>query len=241
VRYHPVILYEATGILTLQGALLQAYIKRLKEERKGENNKRGKVQNIWSRQSRNRLAKTLFSLLPAMRVGYNYAITLTYRQRTPEESKQDLRTLHMRIRRLLQNQSWFALWKMEFQLRGMVHYHILLHTQYEMNLKELRTYISHAWAKITGDEQLAITGTRVDRIEIRKVEHAMLYLLGHATSLRKEYQNQAQVEWTGRRWGVWNKPKLPKLTMPITFRQMHQLKRTLAKVRPIPRRCQSSF
>jgi hypothetical protein len=242
LRYHPVILYEATGIITLQGALLQAKIKRLKEERRGEPSKRGKVKNIWSRQSRARLAKTLFSLLPAMREGYNYALTLTYRQRTPEESKKDLRLLHMRIRYLLKHQAWFAIWKMEFQLRGVVHYHILLHTEYALNLTELREYISHAWAEITGDEQLAITGTRVDRIEIKRVEQAMIYILGHATSLHKEYQNQAsQAEWTGRWWGVWNKPQLPKLTMPATFHQMHQLKRALAKIRPIPKRCRSSF
>ena len=236
------ILYQATGILTLKGALLQAKIERLKEERRGEPKPRGKVQNVWSRQSRARLAKTLFQLLPALRVGYNYAITLTYRQRTPEESKQDLRKLYKRLQYLLKNQSWFAIWKMESQLRGIVHYHILLHTEYEMNLLQLRTYISHAWAEITGDTQLAITGTRVDRIEIRKVEQAMIYILGHATSLRKAYQNQAQhEEWTGRWWGVWNKPKLPTFQMPITFQQLHQLKRCLAKIRPIPKRCQSSF
>ena len=112
------ILYQATGILTLKGALLQAKIERLKEERRGEPKPRGKVQNVWSRQSRARLAKTLFQLLPALRVGYNYAITLTYRQRTPEESKQDLRKLYKRLQYLLKNQSWFAIWKMESQTQG---------------------------------------------------------------------------------------------------------------------------
>lgn len=204
--------------------------------RGNKGNRRGKASTTWSKQSRARFAKKLFLILPILREGYNYGITLTYRQRTVEDSKRDLSALKHRLKRKYKGWQWLAIWKMEFQLRGMVHYHIILHTTKYENLHELRQFISRAWAEITGDEQLAITGTRVDPIEIKRVEQAMVYILGHATSTRKALQNQAPeaTQWTGRFWGIWNEPDLPATALEATFKQIHRLRRMLSKIRPLP-------
>lgn len=242
-RFNRLILYRAAGQIIHQGALLQAKIERLPEKRREKPPIRRATSKVWTRQSRARLAKNIYQLLPALKSGYNYAITLTYRQRTPAESKRDIHCLHRRLRRQFKNQQWFAIWKMEFQLRGVVHYHILLHTEYEQSVHELRQFISQAWAEISGDPQLAETGTRVDPLYIQTVHHAIGYLLKHAAALHKAYQNQApeEVQWAGRWWGIWNKPKLPTITLQASYRQIHQLKRYLAKIRPISKKSRSSY
>jgi hypothetical protein len=236
------------GKLIFQGALLQAKIDPAKSRfgaRKPirrRHVKRGPVRLTWSRQSRVYFIKTVLRLLPALRVGTNYSITLTYREREPSASKRDLHTFQMRLRRFLKQNEWFAIWKMEFQRRGVVHYHLVLNLQCPLPVQEMRSYISRFWSEIVQDPQLAITGTRVDLVPMETVQQVMVYLIGHATSSRKQYQNHAgSVEWAGRWWGVWNKPNLPISEIPISEKEMHRLKRILAKIRPISQNALFSF
>jgi hypothetical protein len=140
----------------------------------------------------------------------------------------------MRLRRYLKDNSWFALWKMEFQQRGTVHYHIVLNVQNTVPISEMRTFVSNAWSEIVQDSQLAITGTRVDEISLESLQQVIFYLVGHATTHRKDYQNSAlHADWVGRWFGVWNPPEVPAVEVSITESELHRLKRTLAKIRPI--------
>jgi len=234
---------RASGTVELiyRGALLEVKVKQPWRV-KGAVAKRKGVGSVWSRQSRARLAKCVFELFPAFREGSNYAITLTYQQRTPSESKRDLRCLRMRLSRYLQEREWFALWKMEFQKRGVVHYHIILNINQEVSLKVLREWISGVWAEITGDPQLAITGTRVDKVNIERMEQVLIYVVGHAMTKKKDYQNRSDgTLWTGRWWGTWNKPKEPEIKIQLTFQQSQQLKRQFAKIRPIRKKSDRSY
>jgi transposase len=136
----------------------------------------------------------------------------------------------MRLRRYLKDNPWFALWKMEFQQRGTVHYHIVLNVQNTVPISEMRTFVSNAWSEIVQDPQLAITGTRVDEISLESVRQVIFYLVGHATTHRKDYQNSAlRADWVGRWFGVWNPPEVPAVEVTITESELHRLKRTLAK------------
>lgn len=232
---------SGTAELTYRGSLLEVKVSR-SWMGKQIASKRARVGSVWSRQSRARLAKRVFELFPAFRKGYNYAVTLTYRQRTPSESKRDLRCLRMRLARYLQVQEWFALWKMEFQKRGVVHYHIILNINQEVSLQELRRWISDVWAEITSDPQLAITGTRVDKVAIERIEQVLVYVIGHAMTKKKDYQNRSNgIAWTGRWWGTWNKPKEPEVKIQLTFQQSQQLKRQFAKIRPIRKKSARSY
>ncbi|MCX7926384.1 MAG: hypothetical protein N2554_11340, partial [Fimbriimonadales bacterium] len=223
-----------------RGALLEVKIPSGKKFIGGGT--RGPVRNVWSRHSRNRLIKTVFSLLPRLQQSHNYAITLTYRQRCPKESKRDLHCFRVRLARRLAGLEWFVIWKMEFQQRGVVHYHLILNVQKEICLKDLRQYVSQSWAEIVDDPQLAITGTRVDAISLERVEQVLVYVVGHAVTKKKDYQNQAvHAQWTGRWWGVWNKPSISETVIPITFSESQKIKRQLAKIRPIRKNSAQSY
>jgi hypothetical protein len=232
---------NAHAKLVHQGALLQAKIDPSKSKRPPVNQcrpqrraKRGPVRRVWSRKSRANFIKTVLKLTPSFSQGTNYSITLTYREREPRESKGDLHTFRMRLRRYLKDNPWFALWKMEFQQRGTVHYHIVLNVQNTVPISEMRTFVSNAWSEIVQDPQLAITGTRVDEISLESVRQVIFYLVGHATTHRKDYQNCAlHTDWVGRWFGVWNPPEVSAVEVSITESELHRLKRTLAKIRPI--------
>lgn len=225
-------LYQRIGALKLVGNLLEARFERLPEKRRGEKAPKRKGTNKhWTRQSRMRLYRRIVELSKFIEDGYSYAITLTYRERTPEESKKDLNRLHMRLRRKLKGKSWCCLWKMEFQKRGTIHYHLILNTK--QPFKGIIEWISKAWAEITGDPQLAITGTSVQRIETSTLEYCTLYIIGHMQAFAKEYQNIApeDITWVGRWWGIWNRPKQAKIEIAVTWEQFQFIKRQLRKIR----------
>ena len=225
----PRTIYRRRCLLVKEGELLCGKIEPLpvpKANRGG--GRRQAVKSKWSRQSRNRLLKTLVSIAKIERK-HIYGITLTYRERTVEESKRDLNCLKKRLRRKLGSE-WHAVWKMEFQRRGAVHYHIALFT----NTPITREWVSETWAEITGDPQLSITGTRVDRLNIESVQQLLFYIGGHASKPLKEYQNEnREGGWTGRWWGIWNKPKLQKQAVRVTWEKYNYIKRQIRKIRPI--------
>lgn len=226
------LIYQSAGTLKIVGNLLEARFERLPEKRRGERAPRRKGTNrYWTRQSRMRLYRRVVELSKALSEGHSYAICLTYQQRTPEESKKDLNRLNMRLKRKLKGQKWCCIWKMEFQRRGTVHYHLILST--ERPFTGIIEWISKAWAEITKDPQLAITGTCVQRIETSTLEYCTLYIIGHMQAFAKEYQTIApeEVQWTGRWWGIWNRPKQMMVEITITWEQFHAIKRQLKKLR----------
>lgn len=190
--------------------------------------RRGLVSTYWSRASRRRLAKTIVQLMTYLQsCRVCYGVTITYQYRDPRTSKRDLDCLRKRLNRTYN--SPLVIWKMEFQARGVVHYHLIVASREP--IVGLRTWISQTWAQITGDPQLAITGTRVDSFPTQDVKRLLLYVLGHATTYRKDYQHSAP-QHAGRWWGVWNKPELPETRIPISYKQFHSLKRALCKLNP---------
>lgn len=116
----------------------------------------GEVIHEFSKKSRNRLLKKCRTIrkndmpLP-------FFVTLTYQKNFTdcEHSKKHLNTFLQRFRRKCKknNVEFNYIWKMEFQKRGAVHYHLALFIPHDLygNLDQLRQKMGLMWAQVTSD------------------------------------------------------------------------------------------
>lgn len=111
-----------------------------------------------------------------------------------------------------------ALWKMEFQRRGAVHFHIFCIAPETIPL--FRDWVAQTWADIVNHpdpqerERHLQAGTAVDEAASSSQEapkRIAVYFAKHASPHfgKKEYQNSPPAEWIengnlGRFWGYWN-------------------------------------
>jgi len=120
-------------------------------------------------------------------------ITLTYHNDpdSPVEAKRDLDSFFKRLQR--RSPESFFIWKLEYQKRGTIHYHILC---YNMPFSPtLPQDVARDWNEITGqDEQHLKAGTRVE--VIKKPQYISKYV-GKPI--------EAKAEAPGRYWGIRNK------------------------------------
>jgi len=104
----------------------------------------GKIKSF-SRRSRSRLNKRIASLTKNEMPLF---VTLTYGKQYPEDFETFKYHLHLFCTNLLGVYPHAGiLWKMEFQQRGAVHYHLFL---YGVPLEEAQEYIPRMWHKIAG-------------------------------------------------------------------------------------------
>ena len=128
-------------------------------------------------------------------------LTLTYRDDPgPERSKRDLDVLARRWAREWGGCRW--LWKMEFQRRGVVHFHLLAWVPRKSReaLAGYRVWLRRTWREIAG-EGLPL---RVDA-DYAKARDMVRYFVAYSTEGRKAYQHIVPSEWvesTGRWWGL---------------------------------------
>lgn len=151
-------------------------------------------------------------------------ITLTY-QHNPDnhnEAKRDLDVFFLRLRR--RSPDAFFIWKLEYQTRGTIHYHILA---YNLPFSEdLPQWVAKAWNDITGqgNKHLA-AGTRVEGIK------KPLYICKYEAKTEKNtYQG---MDNPGRFWGIVNRAAynkaVDKREVNISSEQYKQIKRFMRK------------
>jgi hypothetical protein len=151
-------------------------------------------------------------------------ITLTYHHNpeSHQEAKRDLDSFMKRLRRL--SPESFFIWKLEYQTRGTIHYHILC---YNLAFSEdLPARIATAWNEITGQGKAHLqAGTRIETIK------KPLYICKYEGKPEKnEYQG---TDNPGRFWGIVNRKAydaaVNKKEINISAEQYKMIKRFIRK------------
>jgi len=172
------------------------------EESDSEGSTRGKITHF-TRSSRRRLLRLFHSLrrdVPAL------LVTLTYHETdpSPKEAKRHLDAFLKRLRRHYaeENVAVGGVWRMEFQERGTVHFHLMLFETRYLNAKN----VSEAWHEITDEtsEQHRKSGVDVELVE--DVEQAAAYCSKY---LAKADTEETGWDEPGRFWGGFNRLALP--------------------------------
>jgi len=178
--------------------------------------------NKFSKKSKNRLMQKS-KMIDYDIYNLPFFVTLTYQSEMRDcgKAKKDMRTLFKRLRRL--NNSLYNrkqadteklnyIWKMEFQKRGAIHFHIALFlpkrlekrlTYYQKASRKdqmvlLQCYISSVWNEITGENtNNLLYGTQVEYVQ--NVRMAIGYMNGYLC--KNEQTENEYIENTGRFWG----------------------------------------
>jgi len=156
-------------------------------------------------------------------------VTLTYREdRGPDRCKRDLDVLARRRARRWGYARW--LWKMEFQRRGVPHFHFIgwVPKDGAAALAAYRWWLWDSWREIAGE------GVRqpVD-VNYARARDMVRYFVAHASTGRKASQHVVPVSWhesTGRWWGVRGLP-ITWRERPLSRRQFFRVRRTLIQAR----------
>jgi len=230
--------YKQSLKMTFQGKYVQAkFINQNKQPPK-----RGKRSVItdFSQGSRGRL----FDLFNKFEVKHAATfITLTYPDcsRTAVEAKHNLRAYFKRLERLLLGKRLSGIWRMEFQERGAIHFHIILFECPYIPKETIQTL----WAEVTCSKR---PFTRIERIFSHKKiinyvakyvgkvnplgENSGFNLLTYLSAYQK-YHGQK----IGRVWGYLNKKDLPyaeltELELPLYFKTFMRFRDVAVKFYP---------
>jgi hypothetical protein len=136
-------------------------------------------------------------------VGSRWFLTLTYPAVFPTDGRECKRHLDIFRRRLCRKygRPLVLVWKMEFQRRGAVHFHILLPAVAGVALVDFQRWCSQAWYEVvqSGDAAHLLAGTNVQEA-VSDCSRYMAYALKE-----KDSQNDVPPEFTnpGRFWGIW--------------------------------------
>lgn len=136
-----------------------------------------------------------------------------------ERCKADLRAFKQRWVRRWGNIRGF--WKLEFQRRGVPHYHLLVVKPKGFDLLECH----RMWNEVVGgDSEHLIRGCHVVEWE---GDSPAGYVAGYGSAASKEYQHQVpEGWWSGRWWGVWGlKPEWQEIG--ISERQFYRVRRVM--------------
>lgn len=189
---------------------------------------RGRITS-WSQRSRNRLSKTL-EAIDWSSLGEMIFVALTYPndtkgEFTAQKAKRDLAALFMRWRRRWGNP--VGAWKMEYQRRGVPHFHLLVKAP--APLGEMREWLRKVWFEVVGSgvSKHYVAGTSCDIWHDKEPS----YFAWYARKGTKGYQNTApDGQVPGRWWGLWGlKPEWTSST--ISLRQFVRLRRYLVALR----------
>lgn len=185
---------------------------------------RGEVSGSWSKESRNRMVKTAEAIDWAS-VGQCYFVTLTYpiMPESGNESKKHFKRWQDRWRRKFG--APVGMWKLEFQIRGVPHYHLILKAPEGFTLRQVQLWVSKSWFEVvgSGDKKHLKAGT-----ECKPWTHGSPggYFVKYGTARVKEYQNHApEGWWTGRWWGVLGGLKPQWQEVELTQDEFFRLKR----------------
>ena len=191
-----------TAIAEAQGSLFQLRTLYAVPQKQTGGGARGKI-TTFSRASRKRLLK-LFARMSMHKVRTSF-LTLTFSASpTPLQAKQALKRFMMRIRRKYPDAS--GVWRMEYQRRGAIHFHIIMFNFPYFPQKKLQK----VWEACTGEAQsiVHITLVRSHRGLMGYVSKyvAKLPAPGSTSLDNSTYQHDGG---TGRFYGVLNAEALP--------------------------------
>jgi hypothetical protein len=165
---------------------------------------RGEI-SCFSPASRRRLFKTLAAINFEV-LGPSLFITLTYPREFSLNGQVVKRDLD-NFRRLWTHRygSCVGAWKMEFQARGAVHFHLALRAPVGVPLVVLRHDMSAVWFQIVGSGDLRHLQRGFSAEPLR--DHPAAYFAGYVGFSKgsKEYQHSVPegFEHVGRFWGLW--------------------------------------
>jgi len=131
---------------------------------------------------------------------YSVLITLTYpgtEGYDGQRAKRDLKVFMQRLRRRAKLQPyWSAVWFLEFQSRGSVHFHIFTNQRFE------KEWIAKSWYEICGteDERHFRAGTRIE--SIRSGRHGISAYAAKYAVKQQQKVVPKDFGWCGRFWGV---------------------------------------
>lgn len=193
-------------VIEQQGAVVMAYDPDHRAFPPVKSPKRGDVTNF-SRKSRRRLMILLNRLdYTQTRAAF---LTLTFSGiPTPKEAKRALKQFRMRLARKFPGAS--AVWRMEFQERGAIHFHLII---FAMPFWPQRD-IQHCWEECTHEEK-SIVHINALRSRRKVLYYASKYIAkvekgDSTTSLDlSPYQHTQEPESIGRVWGWINYEALP--------------------------------
>lgn len=196
---------------------------------------RGEVR-AFSDDSRMRLLQTV-AAIPWDQLGAVLMVTLTY----PGEAEYVPRSgkaakAHLRAFRMRWERRWGpmqAVWKLEFQRRGAIHWMLCVVAPRGVSLTRLREWVSWSWWQIVGSgrETHKRAGTQV---KVWQGDPSW-YFAKYATKgghLDKEYQHEVP-SWmldVGRWWGVWRlRPEWCRVS--LTESEFAALRRVVVRLR----------
>lgn len=157
----------------------------------------------FSRKSRLRLLKLVSRL---EKTASGLFLTFTYRANMQDHSaaKQHLDLL---LRKLKYDHPEGAyLWRMEYQKRGAIHFHVIAFNVHKVEIEKLTQY----WQELTGDDSFP----DVERIQNRRktLYYVSKYVAKHESNISSGFINEPYLEkpaFFGRFWGVVNRKNLP--------------------------------
>lgn len=222
--------------MTFQGRLVKAQVITKGHQPNTHKHKRSTITDF-SAQSRGRLFELFNSLKLNRRATF---VTLTYPTCAVNQSsaKKHLRAFFKRLERLYKNRVITGIWRMEFQERGAIHFHIIFFGLPFIH----KTTIASLWSSVTA------TYAPFTRIEgVSGHDKLINYVAKYVGKVNKEeidgfnsltylsaYQFQ-QGETIGRVWGYINKKDLPfdtetVLELPFYFERFMQFRDKAAAI-----------
>lgn len=185
--------------IEFQGDVMRLTTKRETEIEPSEY-RRGKV-SVFSRKSRRRLLEKLSRTATTKRPRIFLTLTYPSNMIDPKIGKQHLRAFLERVRRAYPKAS--AFWRLEFQARGAVHFHLLFFNLPYWNASNIRV----AWGECIGEENPRI------KIEVCRSRRKSTY---YVSKYMAKPSNDGSVSLSivpylhvGRHWGVFNTGRIP--------------------------------
>jgi len=241
---------KGTSVLkmTFQGRLVKAEVKTVGHQPNKHKHKRSTITDF-SAQSRGRLFELFNSLKLNRRATF---VTLTYPTSAVNQidAKRHLRAFFKRIERMYHARKITGIWRMEFQERGAIHFHIIFFGLPFIH----KTTISSLWAQVTKTYN---PFTRIEGVSGHKklINYVAKYVGKvngdtengfNSLTYLSAYQFQ-QGEKIGRVWGYLNKADLPfdeqtVLELPFYFERFMQFRDKAAAIhQPIYRSISFGF
>jgi len=230
----------------------------------GERAKRGKCLGGFPPSVRKRFLDMLMSIswdLATVAASVKF-ITLTYGQKFPdaEKAKRDLQVFWQRVRRI--HPSACAVWRLELQRRGFIHFHLILIGVPFWDKEDMAA----TWADVIGPEYCDCSGpvprapfTRIERVQspgqmrryltkyvckrataetLPRVE-ASASVSGVAASAGFNSPSYSTADFVGRQWGVMNRESFPFAKVEETQLPLNddrKTERALTQIRRLLRR-----
>lgn len=208
------------------GSVVEVRVERKGFQSKVGGGRRGRITS-WTARSRLRCWRAVASV-EWEAVGPLVFVTLTYHV-APEDGRQAkgaLRAFAERWRRRFGELR--GVWKMEFQARGAVHFHLWLARPVE-EIGSLRQWVAESWCAVSGgDEAQLQAGTSVEEWEGSPAR----YMAAYVRKCAKEYQHKVPEGYrnVGRWWGMWGvKPEWKEVEVKEDV--FWRARRVLAKIR----------